>query len=120
VIAMPSGFLAKSLYALAGLLIWALHFGAIYVFQALACARGFAGREVAGADVVTVFIVAATVIALLASAAAIAAGWRTAGANVELAEHDEFLRRLGLLVAGLSVVAIIWEALPVLMMPPCS
>jgi hypothetical protein len=47
------------------------------------------------------------------------AGWRTAGANANPAEHDEFLRRLGLLVAGLSAVAIVWQALPVLMMPPC-
>jgi hypothetical protein len=90
------------------------------VFQALACARGFAGREVAGAGVVTEFIVAATVVALLASAAVIATGWRAAGANVELAEHDEFLRRLGLMVAGLAAIAIVWEALPVLMMPACS
>ncbi len=116
---MPSGFLAKSLFALAGLLIWALHFGAIYAFQALACARGFAG-EVAGAGIVTVFVVAATVLALLAAAAVLVAGWRTAGANADLAEHDEFLRSLGLLVAGLSVVTIVWEALPVLMMPACS
>ena len=42
---MPSGFMGKSLYALAGLLIWAFHFGAIYAFQALACARGFAGAR---------------------------------------------------------------------------
>jgi hypothetical protein len=119
VIAMPSGFMGKSLYALAGLLIWAFHFGAIYAFQALACARGFAGREVAGAGIVTVFVVAATVVALLASAAVIATGWRTAGAN-QLAEHDEFLRRLGLLVAGLAAIAIVWEALPVLVVPACS
>ena len=117
---MPSGFLAKSLFALAGLLIWALHFGAIYAFQALACARGFAGREVAGTGIVTAFIIAATVLALLAAAAVMVAGWRTAGANASLAEHNEFLRHLGLLVAGFSIVAIVWEALPVLLMPACS
>jgi hypothetical protein len=116
---MPSGFLSKSHLALAGLLIWSLHFGAIYAFQALACARGFAGREVAGVDIVTAFIAAVTLLALLAAAAVIATGRRSSGPAVELAEHDEFLRRLTILVAGLSAVAIIWQALPVLMMPPC-
>jgi hypothetical protein len=116
---MPSGFLSRSLFALAGLLIWSLHFGAIYVFQALACARGFASREVAGVGIVTAFIAAATLLALLATAAVIATGWRTPGPGVELTEHDEFLRRLTILVAGLSAVAIVWQALPVLMMPPC-
>ena len=117
---MPSGFLSKSLLALAGLLIWSLHFGAIYVFQALACARGFAGREVGGIGIVTVFIAAATLLALLAAAAVIATGWRTSGPAVELTQHDEFLRRLTILVAGLSAIAIIWQALPILVMPPCE
>lgn len=117
--AMPSGFLSKSLFALAGLLAWSLHFGAIYVFQALACARGFAHREVAGVGIVTAFIIAATLVALGVTAAVLVRGWRTAGANSDLADHDEFLRRLAMLVAGLAAVAIVWEALPVLVMPPC-
>lgn len=117
---MPSGFLSKSLFALAGLLIWSLHFGAIYVFQALACARGFAGREIAGIGIVTVFIAAVTLLALLSSAAVLVAGWRTAAGTAELSDHDEFLRRLAMLIAGLAIVAIVWEALPILMMPACG
>jgi hypothetical protein len=116
---MPSGFLSKCLLALAGLLIWSLHFGAIYVFQALACARGFASREVAGVGIVTAFIAAATLLALLATAAVIATGWRTSGSTAELTDHDEFLRRLTILVAGLSAVAIVWQALPIFVMSPC-
>ena len=36
------GFVATTLRMTAGIIVWAVHFAAIYGYAALACARGFA------------------------------------------------------------------------------
>lgn len=91
-----------ALRILAGPLLWALHFAALYGFTALACARGF------GAAVPWV-VVAAT---LVAAAAAIAV----------IATHlsAEFTRWMTASVAALALLAIVWEGLSPLWAPPCA
>jgi hypothetical protein len=50
-------FIRKSLFMIGGLLVWAVHFGLVYTFNALACARGFVGLQVFGFGVVPVVVV---------------------------------------------------------------
>jgi hypothetical protein len=85
-----------------GVILWALHFTVIYGFTALACARGF------GAS--TSWVVgAATVIAVAAAIALIVTHL-----------SSEFTRWMTAAVAALALVAIVWEGLPALMVPPCD
>ena len=105
-------FTSTSLRLSSGVIIWAVHFAVIYGFTALACARGFAELQWLGAGVVTWTVVGATAIAVAATllilvpAARAARGsfedWMTAG------------------VAGLALIAIVWETVPVIMVPTCG
>ena len=95
-----------------GVIIWAVHFGLIYGYTALACARGFADTKWLGLSVVTAVIVAATVLAIGATLAfvvpAMRAGlgsfenWMTAG------------------IGAFALLAIVWEGfVPVFIVPVC-
>jgi hypothetical protein len=85
-----------------GIVVWALHFAAIYGFTALACARGF------GASAPWV-VGAATAVAAAAAIAVIVTHL-----------SPEFTRWMTAAVAGLALVAIVWEGLPALMVPACA
>ena len=86
-----------------GVIVWALHFTAIYGFTALACARGF------GASAPLV-VGAAT---LVAAAAAIFIIIRNFS--------SEFSRWVSAAVAGAALVAILWEGLSAFMVGnPCA
>jgi hypothetical protein len=97
-------FPAATLTISAGVIIWALHFGAIYGVTALACARGWEGM-------VAPAIAGATGAAVLASAAVIVAGWRRRGI---------FEYWLSATVASFGLIAIVYEAIPILMVPICA
>lgn len=97
-------FPATALTISAGVIIWALHFTAIYGVTALACARGWE-------TVVPPAIAVATALAVLASAAVIVAGWR---------RRDVFEYWLSAAIAGFGLIAIVYEAVPVLVVPVCG
>jgi hypothetical protein len=87
-----------------GVMVWALHFTAIYGITALACARGWHG-------LVAPSVWSSTALAAAASLALIVFGasrrarfeyWMTAG------------------IAALALVGIVWEALVVLLVPACT
>lgn len=87
----------------AGVLVWALHFAAIYGFTALACARGLA-------HVVPTAIGAASAIALVAVVAIIVSGWR---------RRAHFEHRLSASLAALALLAIVYETIPAWTVPAC-
>jgi hypothetical protein len=117
------GFVRKSLFMIGGLLIWAAQFTMIYVFNALACARGFAGRQMLGIGVVPFVVGAVSLLALAAALAVLlAALWRRGPARTSPEERpvDAFLRYTTIAIAALSLVAIAWNAVPALIVPPCG
>jgi hypothetical protein len=110
---MEASFTRTTLRMFCGVIIWAMHFGLIYGYTALACARGFADTKWLGVSVVTAVIVGATVLAVglvLASVVpAIRAGlgsfenWITAGTG------------------AFALLAIAWEGfVPVFIVPICA
>lgn len=112
----------SSLFALSGMLIWAAHFGLIYGLTSLACARGFAETRVFGVTVVSLSIGVVTVIAALGTLTVIwqALRRRAVTASGNGLSLPAFTAVMAALIAGLALVAILWEALPVLMLPPCA
>ncbi|KON81421.1 hypothetical protein PA01_07210 [Azoarcus sp. PA01] len=96
-------FVASSLRLSAGVIVWALHFSVIYGLTALACAR-------AAAQAVPWVIGAAT---LVASGVCVAIIVR------ELGRGPGFESWLAAGLAVLALLAVLWEALPVLMVAPC-
>jgi hypothetical protein len=113
-----TGFVRKSLFLLAGLLIWAAHFGVIYGFNGLACARRFAGVVVLGIGIVPLVVTAATLLGLAVTGGVLVAALRHDPSRASVS--DAFLRQTTVAVAALSLVAIAWNGLPALIVPPCG
>jgi hypothetical protein len=97
-------FLNATLRLSAGVIIWALHFAAVYGFTALACARGWHGA-------VLPFILTASLLAASAVGEVIVAGLR---------RRTEFEGWMSAAVGGFALVAIVYEAIPVLIVPVCG
>jgi hypothetical protein len=93
--------------------VWAAHFGTLYAVNATACARTSAPS-----------ILATTTIATLLAIAVIVTFWRIGeGAPAGLAGDDRsthtMLRFLSRWLGGLSLLAILWTAVPVFLVEAC-
>jgi hypothetical protein len=96
--------MSRILFMSSGVMVWALHFTAIYGITGLACARGWP-------SLVLPSIAVATAVAALASVSIIAAGLRRRG---------EFEYWMSASIAALALVGIVWEAIPVFLVPICT
>lgn len=93
-----------ALWISSGAVVWAVHFTALYGFTALACARGFPGAVpwVAGG---------ATLAAVLAMAFIILRG---------LPHRAGFTAWMTLAVAMLALVAVLYQVIPLFIVPACA
>ncbi len=89
---------------LAGVAIWALHFAAIYGFTAVACARRL--PALVPLAVVLATLVAAGMCALIVVA--------------ELRKPEGFESWMTGGLAAIALLAIVWEAVPVVVVTPCE
>lgn len=106
--------------------IWAAHFLVVYVGGAVWCAK--AGRE-AGLDPVRWLTLAATLVALVAIAAVFRSLWRVRTpedfegnpnfSGNEPEDRHRFLSHVGITLCALSAVAILFVALPTVMVDTC-
>lgn len=116
-------FTAKTFFLFGGLLIWAAHFMFVYSANAVACARGLEDVTVMGAGLIPFTVAIATLAALLAAGnvLATALAWRGPLASEP---HDDpataFLRQVTVVLALLSMIAIVLSALPSLIVQPCA
>jgi hypothetical protein len=98
-----TGFVVVALRMSAGIVIWGLHFAAIYGLTALACARGMPAWP-------PLVVAIATTVALVALAVVFVRGWRRRG---------EFEWWMSAAAAAFAIVAVVWEAVPALIVPAC-
>ena len=116
-------FISKMTFMTGGFIIWAVHFVVVYVFNALACARFFAGAEVLGLGVVPLTLTVLTVLALLATAWVMMKIYRWNG-PVRGEAHDDpttrFVRHMALTIGALSLLAIFWQGIVTLILIPCT
>jgi hypothetical protein len=109
-------FTAEMLRMLSGPLIWAAHFLFVYVFTALAYARGFHRLDFLGAGAVTWAVALATLAAAAGILAFILPAWgklRHAGGN----GTARFLDWMTVAFGALSLLAVLWVAVPVVLVP---
>jgi hypothetical protein len=97
-------FAATALGMSAGIIVWGVHFAAIYGVTAVACARGLP-------QLVAPAVGWSTAAAVAALAVILVRGWR---------RRHVFEQWLGAALAALALVAVVWEAIPVLVVPPCG
>jgi hypothetical protein len=101
---MSMTFVEATLRMSAGVIIWSLHFLAVYGVTGLACARG-------RPDVVAPGVAIATALACAALVPLIVAGYR---------RRTVFEHWLSATVGAFALVAIVYEGIPVLLVRSCG
>jgi hypothetical protein len=94
----------RALWIIGGILVWAAHFGVLYGFTALACARGFPGA--------VPWVTGVATVAALAALGVVAHRLR--------GRRGDFEAWLALAIAGLALVAVLYEAIPLFIVPACA
>jgi hypothetical protein len=98
-----------------GPLVWAAHFLFIYGFTGIACARRNRPVEWLGVDIVAWAVSGATLIALATILVLLA---RTSYRG-KPCDCSSFIHWMTLALGGISLLAIGWETVPVLLVPAC-
>ena len=105
-----------------GLAVWAAHFGAIYAANALACESGLAGRRLLGLPLVPALVAGFTLLALAALGVVLRASlarldppWGEGGEA-----EPRFTTWFAAAAAALAMQAVLLQAAPAQVLPPCG
>ena len=103
---------------LGGLLVWIADFAFVYVFAAVACARGFADVSWFGVPIVTLMTLLASLLAGVATLLVVRQGYRLQrdGATDE---HSRFIGFVTLASGGIALIALVLLVLPALVVSAC-
>lgn len=122
-------FAERMIPLIGGLVVWAVHFGVIYGYAGLACARGWEDGPF-GLGAITAVTTGATLAALAALAVLVVWSTRSRPAAGEVGfdnpgrnrdpETGHFLRRVGIYTSALAALAVIYETLPVFTTDVCG
>ena len=113
---MPGSFPRTFLFMLSGPIIWAVHFLFVYTVNGIHCARPAMDGVWMGLPAPLWIIVAASLLALLAMAAI----FLRLRSRMPRTACPGFIPWLAGALSLLSAVAIVWETLPVLLVPACA
>lgn len=115
--------LSPLLGAISALIVWAAHFIVAYGAQATACARGAEGETLFGQPLVPAMVLGVTAVALLlVGVIGVRAAFRLRSgmAGQEGEDPPQFTLWMTAAAALLAALAIFWETVPVLILPPCA
>ena len=127
-------FERDSLFSLiAGPLVWTAHFLSLYLFTAIACAKGFFHDEILGLRIPQLFAGAVTVVAVVLILDAVVLSYRRwrglseDGRPAPPPPHDSsdigsrrrFMAYAGLLLSGLALIATLFQTLPIVFFATC-
>lgn len=113
---MKTRFGIELLYLIAGPAIWMTHFLFIYAVNALGCARPAWNGAWMGMPATSWIIIGGSAVALGGMALA---AWRQRW-RVRTSGVPAFHAWLTAALCGLSAVAVLWETLPVFLLPACG
>jgi hypothetical protein len=123
---VPASFRAAWLLLLAGPVLWALHFMAVYLVAEAACSAGDSTAEVLGLPWLSFVTVVATVVAAAATLILSVVAWRYWRARTDdptgwIAgdERNAGLALGGFLLGLMFTVAILFVGLPAAFLDPC-
>lgn len=112
---MKTRFGIELLFLIAGPTIWLAHYLFIYTVNAVACARSAMADQWLGLSASSWIIVAGGVLAL----GGMAVATRRQRQRVRASGSPAFHAWLTAALCVLSAVAVIWETMPVFLMPAC-
>jgi hypothetical protein len=106
---------------LAGLIAWAFQFTLIYGATSTLCSREWASGAILGIGSVQAIILTTTIAAFIATAIALAWSLRVHGRmRGEADTANGFMGHTGALINGLSLLVILWQGAPALILPACA
>lgn len=113
---MPaSAFTHNFLLMFSAPIVWAVHFVAMYGFTGILCARPWLNVEWLGLKVSAWGVLGMSLVAILA----IALLYFKVTPKHVVEDNRVFLRWMSGTLSLLSILAIVWEALPVFIVPAC-
>jgi hypothetical protein len=112
-------FARNSLRMGAGLLVWAAHFAAIYIYVALLCARGMAQTVWLGLPLPQAGVALLTLTALAALIGIFKAAFSGRWYREAMAAHQPFISWLAVASAGFGLLGVLWCAFPALWVSAC-
>lgn len=101
-----------------GLLVWIADFAFVYVFAAVACARGFADVSWIGVPIVTLITLLASAIAGAVTVLVVRRGYRLQRDGAA-DEHSRFIGFVTLASGGIALIALVLLVLPALLVSAC-
>lgn len=115
---MRHPFTTTAFLILGGLLAWMADFVFVYVFAALACARGFADVSWFGVPIVTLMTLLASALAGAATLLLVRRGFRLQR-DEAVDDHARFIGFVTLASGGIALIALVLLVLPVLVVSAC-
>jgi hypothetical protein len=115
---MQHRFTATAFLVAGGLVVWIADFVVVYVFAALACARGFADASLLGLPIVTAATLILTLIAGVITVWIGHRGYRW-HSNAKLDEHTRFIGFVTFAAGMLALVALVLLVMPALLTSAC-
>jgi hypothetical protein len=115
---MQQRFARTTFFIMGALLIWLATFVCVYVFAALACARGFAHLQVGGLLIVPFVTITGTFLAAIANLSLLLVLRKLT--RDESDEHAGFLRFVALASTVIVLVSLAWLALPAVLASSCN
>jgi hypothetical protein len=112
-------FTRTVLFALGAFLIWLAAFAVAYVFAALACARAFADRSIAGLPIVPVFVTLTCALAAGATVLLLRGGVRWLRRSAA-GEAERFVGFVAFATSTVAIIALVLLALPALLVGACE
>ena len=116
---MQHRFTPTSMLLVGGLLVWMATFTFLYVFAAVACAKGFADVRIAGLPLIPSVSVVTSLIAGAANVQLVRYGWRTHKQQT-LDAHSSFIGFVTFATSALGLVALVLLVLPPLFVQACA
>ena len=114
-----ASFFGGSARASAPLWLWAAHFAFCYAAVAIGCDAGWQQVRWAGLSALQWALASASAVAIAAAALLLLAACRAARHRDRDRGHGGLAARVGMLVAVLSLVGIVWTTAPLLWLPAC-
>ncbi|HEV7267773.1 MAG TPA: hypothetical protein VGN83_23145 [Falsiroseomonas sp.] len=109
--------------SISAMIVWAVHFLVIYGVQATICVRLGTGRTLFGQPLILASVLGLTALSLVIVAVIGLRAWRrleSGMAGQEGEDQAQFTVWMTFSIALLSGLAILWEAVPVLILHPCG
>lgn len=116
---MERRFASTTFLITGGLLVWMANFLFVYVFAAVACARGFADVLILGWPLVPVVDISASLAAAVATLWLLRRGYKEKQ-RAAADEHARFIGFVTFATSGIALVALALLALPPWMVNSCA